>query len=68
MLAHVAQFGYWAFDVGGERRLAREDVARSRPFDNAGEVADAGVGEGGAHGDIGVGALFRESDGAELRE
>ena len=46
VLRHVAEFGYRSLHVGGEGGLAREQVARARPFDDAGEVADAGVGEG----------------------
>ena len=68
VLADVAEFGHRTFHVRGQRGFAREEFARPRPFDDAGQVGDAGMGERRTHGEIGVGAFLGESDGAELRE
>ena len=68
VLGDVAELGDRAFNVGGEGGFAGEEIAWTGPFDDAGEVADARVGERGADGEVWIRVLLREGDGTELRE
>ena len=68
VLGDVAKLGDRALDVGVKGAFAREFFSRAGPFDDAGEVADARMGERGADREVWIRVLLREGDGAELRE